>query len=297
MTITENPTSTPVIRHINACEGPKAILPILSEDGCVIIRDVIPPELIQRLNQEVDPKLEKGGGPQRGDDMIKEGHGMKTKYLNSLTIHSKSFRNEILNQPLIHGICEGMFREESGDYWLSTASIIETGPGEIAQGVHRDSETAFPILKRMGVNAPETMLAFLVALNEFKDENGATRAIPGSHKRPDFTVPGQLDQTVPAEMQPGDMFVFTGKLLHAGGCNLTRDSFRRGLLMIFQAAYLTPIEAPHSIPREIVESMTPLAQKMIAWRSVDPLTPFGLWKVGFNELGAEMGLRSNQPLK
>lgn len=295
MTLTKDSPS-PGIRRIKASDGSEAILHTLREDGCVIIRDALSLELIQRLNQEVEPQLEKGGD-QRDDDIIKEGHGMKTRFMNSLTLHSKSFRDEVLNQPLIHGICEGTFREESGDYWLGTATIIEIGPGEKAQPVHRDSLGAFPMFKRMGVNAPEAMLNFFIALNEFKDENGATRAIPGSHKWPDFTVPGHLDQTVPAEMQPGDMFVFTGKVLHAGGSNSTKDSYRRGLSVTFQAAYLTPAEAPYNIPRKVIESMTPLAQKMVAWRSVNPLTPFGLWRMGFNELGAEMGLKSNQPFK
>ncbi|KAF9886101.1 hypothetical protein FE257_012036 [Aspergillus nanangensis] len=126
MTVTDKSPS-PVIRRIKASDGPKAILRILGEDGCAVIQDALSLELIQRLNRETEPQLGKGGG-QQDDDWINEGHRMKTKYLSSLPVHSKSFRDEILNQPLIHEICEGTFREESGDYWLTKATIIEIGP-------------------------------------------------------------------------------------------------------------------------------------------------------------------------
>lgn len=287
-------TTIPAVRRIDASEGPKAILRILDEDGGIIVRNFLSPEVVQQLNDEVDPYLNKGGS-KIDDELINGGLGVRTRYLNGLAKRSKTFRDKILNLPLIHGVCEGTFREESGDYWLAGGTIIEIGPGQEAQPIHRDSMATFPIFQRMGVDAPEAMINFFIALSEFTDQNGATRVVPGSHKWPDFSK--SADETVPAEMQPGDVFIFVGKVLHGGGCNSTKDNWRRGLAVAFQAAYLTPAESSLDIPREILESMTPLAQKMVAWRSIDTTSPYGLFKIAFNELGEEIGLKSKPTLK
>lgn len=64
------------------------------------------------------------------------------------------------------------------------------------------------------------MIGCVTALTKTTKENGATVAIPGSHlwgpeRRP-------LDEeAIPAELEPGDAFIFLGNLYHAGGANVT----------------------------------------------------------------------------
>jgi verruculogen synthase len=43
--------------------------------------------------------------------------------------------------------------------------------------------------------------------------------------------------------------------------------------------------------------MTPLAQRMIAWRSANVPPPFqiGMWTLNMNEVGEEIDLKFNQP--
>jgi ectoine hydroxylase-related dioxygenase (phytanoyl-CoA dioxygenase family) len=65
------------------------------------------------------------------------------------------------------------------------------------------------------------MIGCVTALTKTTKENGATIGIPGSHlwgpeRRP-------LDEeTVPAELEVGDAFIFVGNLYHAGGGNTTQ---------------------------------------------------------------------------
>ena len=42
---------------------------------------------------------------------------------------------------------------------------------------------------------------------------------------------------------PGDAFVYSGKILHGGGANLTADRWRRALHLSFVVGWLTPEEA------------------------------------------------------
>lgn len=65
------------------------------------------------------------------------------------------------------------------------------------------------------------MIGCVTALTKTTKENGATIAIPGSHlwgpeRRP------LNEEAVPAELKPGDAFIFLGNLYHAGGSNITR---------------------------------------------------------------------------
>lgn len=70
---------------------------------------------------------------------------------------------------------------------------------------------------------PAQVATAIVALVEFSAENGATRIIPGSHRRPDLQrVAGQL-RWHPDERrltgEAGTAFVFSGHVLHAGAKN------------------------------------------------------------------------------
>lgn len=65
------------------------------------------------------------------------------------------------------------------------------------------------------------MIGCVTALTKTTAANGATVVIPGSHlwgleRRP-------LDEeTVPAELEPGDACIFLGNTYHAGGGNITK---------------------------------------------------------------------------
>lgn len=64
------------------------------------------------------------------------------------------------------------------------------------------------------------MIGCVTALTKTTKENGATVAIPGSHLWGPERQP--LDEeAVPAELEPGDAFIFLGNLYHAGGANVT----------------------------------------------------------------------------
>lgn len=65
----------------------------------------------------------------------------------------------------------------------------------------------------------------IVALVDFTDTNGATRIIPGSHRRPDLQRAAGRLESHPDELvlvgDAGTAFVFSGHLMHAGGTNLS----------------------------------------------------------------------------
>ena len=69
----------------------------------------------------------------------------------------------------------------------------------------------------------------LVMLDDFTDENGGTRFVPGSHLNPERRAYVQ-DETVAAEGPAGTIMVFDGRLIHGTGANRARSGERRALL-------------------------------------------------------------------
>lgn len=99
---------------------------------------------------------------------------------------------------------------------LDEATYRSPEPGFGGQRLHADD---VPMLEV----GPARCATAIVALADFTVDNGATRVLPGSHRRPDLQrQAGRLERhadetalTGPA----GTAWVFSGHLLHAGGLN------------------------------------------------------------------------------
>lgn len=283
--------STTGLRHVDSTASVQEILQIVAEDGGVRIKGLLSADQVARLNAEIDPVLGTlAPGSTHEDEFIRDFHGVNTKRLTNLVTHSKTFREEVLTHPLVMDVADAVFLEESGSYWLTTAQVIQIGPGNPAQMLHRDLEQFHPFIG-MGPSGPEVMINFMIALTPYTPENGATRVIPGSHRWSDYEDRGEPADTVPAEMDAGDVFFFSGKTAHGGGANLTQDEYRRGVAFAFQPGYLVPEEAyPFLIDMDIVKSMSPRAQQLIGFRSHFPKGSPGVWQVDYSELADYLGL-------
>jgi ectoine hydroxylase-related dioxygenase (phytanoyl-CoA dioxygenase family) len=198
-----------------------------------------------------------------------ERHGHHCKRINNLVARSKTVRDDLLNDPLVHHICRKIYTERQRiDYWLGSAMVLEHSPGGKPGGYHRD-QLFFPPCMMLGAAGPLALVNFFVALSDMTKENGGTRVIPGSHMWLDFSDHGNPDMSVPMEMKAGDACLLGGKTVHGSGENATLDSLRRMLILGFQAGFLTPFESTClHVSREVVDSMTPLARKMIGWGSL-----------------------------
>ena len=86
---------------------------------------------------------------------------------------------------------------------------------------------------------PETVATAIVALVDFTENNGATRIVPESHRRPDLqrhsgsldSHPDEIGLTGPA----GTAFVFSGHLLHSGTPNRSKAE-RPALQLVWRAS-------------------------------------------------------------
>jgi hypothetical protein len=115
----------------------------------VIIQGFLAPENIHAFNKELDLELAKiGVGSSHSDEMLVNFHGNQTRRVTRLVNINLTFRTTMLNNDLCHEIAEVFFREESGDYWVMASQVIEIGPGNKAQPLHRD-QINFPVFSNI----------------------------------------------------------------------------------------------------------------------------------------------------
>ncbi|MBN9747878.1 phytanoyl-CoA dioxygenase [Amycolatopsis sp. A1MSW2902] len=283
--------TTASLRKVSSSTPIDEILGVMREDGGVVIEGFLTPDQVARFNAEIEPALSAlSPGATIDDETVQEFFGSHTKRLTNMVTHSETFRQEIIDHDLLHRLADAIFLEECGSYWMVTGQVIEIGPGNKAQPLHRDLENWYPFVG-LGPNGPESGVNFFFALTEFTEENGATRVIPGSNRWPDFEDRGTPEQTVPAIMNAGDVLLFSGKLAHGGGANVTADFYRRALSIGLSPSILTGEEAyPFLVSMEMARSLSPRVQSLIGFRSQYPKGGVGLWMSDYRELADVLGL-------
>jgi ectoine hydroxylase-related dioxygenase (phytanoyl-CoA dioxygenase family) len=119
---------------------------------------------------------------------------------------------------------------------LSNISANLTGPGGGEMFFHCDQiYMPEPWGGVQGIN-------IIWCVDDFTEENGATRVVPGSHmlNRAPLQEGDHLVPTVPLEAPAGSMVVMDGRVWHRTGTNRTTDQRRCGLF----AWYTPPIYLP-----------------------------------------------------
>src|ERR1700686_1621917 len=180
----------------------------LRASGCVVVERLAPVDLMDRIQADLEPFLD--ATPAGGDEFT----GFKTRRTGSLLARARDFGLPAA-PPMGVGALARVLGDHGTSYQLHLTQVIEIGPGEPAQLVHRDQWAFdfFPFPSGFEVEC-HTMWA----MNDFTEENGATRVIPGSHRWTDKLRPTS-DETVAAEMPKGSVLLYLGSLYHGGGAN------------------------------------------------------------------------------
>lgn len=236
-------TTTTSLQHLSATAPAEEIHATLERDGALIIDDLADADLIDRVATEMAPFIETTPA---GSD---EFSGRTTKRTGGLVGRSPASR-ELVQHPLILDVT-GRLLHQAKAFQLHLTQMISIGPDSPGQAIHRDQWAfdffEFPADHHVQCNT-------IWAMNDFTEENGATRLMLGSQHLPnDFGH--TIDETVPAEMTKGSCLLYTGKVYHGGGANRS-DETRAGLNITYNVAWLRQEENQYlSVPREIAETL------------------------------------------
>lgn len=255
---------TRTLERISASMDAHEISGILERDGAAIVTDALSPRQLQAINSEVDGVVAATNPGLRHptEEYFLEFYGSQTIRLDGLPAKSKTFL-EIMEESFMTRVADIMLLPNCEDYLLNTAQLIQIGPGQTSQALHRD-EDAWQELK-----APKPLLQVeaMFALSNFTIENGCTQVVPGSHKW-DPEREAQPDEVQRAEMDAGSALIYLGNTIHGGGANVSTDKWRRGMFFGFVVGWLRTEENTFlTVPIEAVKDMPTRVQELLGYKA------------------------------
>jgi hypothetical protein len=226
----------------------------LDEAGFTIVPGPVAAENLAQLAAAYDAAV---AGAATGDVKV----ASSTTRVNDFVNRGPEFDGLYLHPPVLKACCR-IIKEP---FRLSTMHARTLRPRLPAQDLHVDFERD---------NHGWTMVGFIFMVDEFRNDNGATRFVPGSHLWADVPhdllgnrkadYPGQVLACGPA----GSMIVFNGSVWHGHTVNRS-DEPRRSI----QGAYIrreaqSGIDLPARMQPETLSRISPLAKYLLA---VQPL--------------------------
>lgn len=246
------------------------ICEIIERDGCVVIEDMIAREKMDALIEDIRPYIDRT--PYGGEGFA----GARTR--RTCALFAKSMHTAALvEHPLFLAAAEKFLQHEfpmmSGEkramvkpsIQISVTQAIELSPGQPAQDLHRDDgmyHTYHP--------GPQSLVQTLFAGSDFTVENGATMAIPGSHKW-DMDRRPEPEEALPVEMSRGSGLLYVGGLYHGGGANRTQNERRLAIAISLTQGHRRQEENQYLVvPRDIVRQYPKHIQDLLGYAISTP---------------------------
>ncbi len=261
------------------------ILTALDADGGVIVENLLGAEPASRILADLaDGYAATDPGSSSGSELWETFHGQNTVRFTGLAARSRTFVDHALLNPTLLAVADALLLPNGADYWLNTGQVMGVGPGEPAQYLHRD-ENNWP---EAVADGKELTVSCMFALGDFTADNGATVVLPGSHRLPAGTRRGD-DETdgrfehARAEMPAGSGMIYTGKVVHGAGANVT-ESMRHGMHVSYVVGWLRPEEAsPLMVDRDLAATLPVRARRLLGWSSYHSVGGGRTWLVDFED--------------
>ncbi len=250
------------LKRLNKTASFEELSSALEQDGAVIVENILTAEQLTNLNAELDPFVSATdpGSPNATSQGMMDFLGHATIRIDGLPAKSRTFL-EIMLLPQLCETADYFLLPNCDDYLFNTGQLIQIGPGQSAQALHRDEEAWHEQTNLLPWPRPQLQIEAMFALTDFTDSNGATQVVPGSHLWP-LEREARQAEVVRAEMTAGSALLYLGTVIHGGGANRTTDQYRRGMFLGYVVGWLrteentfltVPIEKARSMPARIQE--------------------------------------------
>jgi ectoine hydroxylase-related dioxygenase (phytanoyl-CoA dioxygenase family) len=221
----------------------------VQKDGYTVVTDAVAPSLLDAIEREL-ARIEEVERIVPASNIFE---GLKTVRIYNLLARARVFEQI----PVHEGVLAIVERVLDKGCLVSSLSSIAIEPGEDAQLLHADDQL-IPLAKPHVPIICNTMWA----ITDFTAQNGATRVVPGSHRRDRSPNLGEAVETVPAEMARGSVLVFDGSIWHGGGAN--RSTARRtGVAMNYCSGWMRQQENQQlGIPLDLARGFSDRLRKL-----------------------------------
>lgn len=202
------------------------------------------------------------------------GHGLDDKSLEKTVynLHNKDlsffklFENPEVLKILDFMLLEGSYRDAEPYYLYNNCARCPL-VGNPGQQLHSDSRLP-------GINYC-IVANVLWALDDFTNDNGSTRIVPGSHKIKEFAEDGKVyDEEIRLNVKKGSAIIFDANLWHGGGANIDGAS-RWALTLGYARWFIKPaFDYMQNTPLEIYDALSPERKKLLGFDLAAPKDEF-----------------------
>ena len=263
---------TATLRRLHASDSLDAMEQGLKDDGGVIIEGFLAPDVVSRIKVEVAyARAAANPGMKHLNPAIQFFYGDKTRHVNGMAAQSRAFATEVMIHPTYLALCDRILLPSCARYQLNLGHLIDRGPGAQAQLLHRD-EVVWVHLPQPHA---EIQLASMIALEDFRVENGATRIVPGSHRWPRARL-AEAYEIADAVMPAGSAAIYLGSTIHGAGGNSTQSEWRPGLHISYVLGWLRTEENTYlAVPPDVARTLPRKAQEVLGYAVHDAIASGG----------------------
>jgi ectoine hydroxylase-related dioxygenase (phytanoyl-CoA dioxygenase family) len=237
----------------------------LAHFGLAIIENALQVDEVEHLRRRI---VEQAAAERQAGVAGLEHDGANQRIWN--LINKGEVFAQFLENPLIRDFMTHILE---GRFIISSYTANIAGKGGEPMLLHAD-QGYVPLEIRIPVVAN-----IMWMLDDFTEENGATRVVPGSHRASIIPDPANPPPSVAAAGKAGSALIFDGRMWHGTGQNLT-DRPRHGLLTYFARPFMrTQENCTLSVADDVLEKASPWLQELLGfrvWRSLGGVEgPYG----------------------
>ena len=285
----------PQIRRLPAGSSSLCLHDAMNEDGTIILEDLLEPDIVSRINRELDPIMSEPNHGLMDADIVGAG-----RRLNSSLRYSSTIVNFVAAHPVLIALAESFLLEHCDTLQIAAVHVSDIYPGEPAQSLHRDDYNWGHVKGR----THPLSITTIIALSEFSPITGGTRVAPGSHCWPDAyeastrrdawsegiyaekSYPPGVNEhhVVQPKLAPGSALSVLGVTVHGAGANISVDVRRRGLVVSYCVGWIRATHANLLLyPPDVAKTFPLPVQRLLGYQleakhcgqleqGVDPIT-------------------------
>ena len=251
------------------------VVEALRRDGAAVVTNDVEPAVVDAVLAELRTPFDEVGKYDESDF-----NGYSTLRVSGiLGISPTSPR--LVAHPRVMAVADAILLAHCLNYRIGSLTAIEILPGETDQSLHTD-DGIYPIQ----IPGMQFQVSAMWALEDFTEENGATRVALGSHRDSLSHKYDELEgkyavNIVQAVMPRGSVLFYLGTTLHGGAANRS-DAPRAGLINTYALGWLRQEENQYlNVPREIADQHSDIIRQLMGYQMHRTLgsyqNPDGSW--------------------